>query len=242
MSSRYSHSSIVGRCRSPKRSARSARSRSSAATRSGIVGDVPVDGDGRAVERLEEVAELAPACRTGRPSGLLRRASTSVTRSPNSSRTWSSLPHSGGGCAPGGGGGAYGFIVANIWPMKPSGVQLSRPMVPPGRVTRTSSSATGLVVRREHDADAATGRRRTRRRRTAAPRRRPRASRARALRPRRVWRPVSSSSGVRSVATTVAPAARRGWRRCRIRQPTSRTRSPGRDAAGLDQDRRRASG
>ena len=64
-----------------------------------------------------------------------------MTRSPSRARTWSSLPHSGGGCAPGGGGGAYGFMVANICPMKPSGVQLSRPMVPPGRQTRTSSSA-----------------------------------------------------------------------------------------------------
>ena len=32
-------------------------------------------------------------------------------------------------------------MVANICPMKPSGVQLSTPMVPPGRQTRTSSSA-----------------------------------------------------------------------------------------------------
>ena len=32
-------------------------------------------------------------------------------------------------------------MVANIWPMKPSGVQLTRPIRPPGRTTRTSSSA-----------------------------------------------------------------------------------------------------
>ena len=32
-------------------------------------------------------------------------------------------------------------MVANICPMKPSGVQLSTPIVPPGRQTRTSSSA-----------------------------------------------------------------------------------------------------
>src|SRR4029077_919921 len=70
-----------------------------------------------------------------------RLALTSVTCSPSSARTCSSRPHSGGGCAPGGGGGAYGFIVANICPMNPSGVQLSRPMVPPGRQTRISSSA-----------------------------------------------------------------------------------------------------
>ena len=55
--------------------------------------------------------------------------------------TWAWSPHSGGGWAPGGGGGAYGFMVANIWPMNPAGVQEIRPMVPPGRQTRTSSSA-----------------------------------------------------------------------------------------------------
>ena len=49
-------------------------------------------------------------------------------------------------CRPGGTIGLLswtpeGFMTANISPMKPSGVQLSRPMVPPGRHTRTSSSA-----------------------------------------------------------------------------------------------------
>ena len=68
-------------------------------------------------------------------------ASTSSTLSPSRSRTWSSAPHSGGGCAPAGGGGAYGRSTENICPMTPSGVQLTRPMRPPGRVTRTSSSA-----------------------------------------------------------------------------------------------------
>jgi len=34
----------------------------------------------------------------------------------------SSSPHGGGGWAPGGGGTAYGFMAANIWPMKHSGV------------------------------------------------------------------------------------------------------------------------
>ena len=32
-------------------------------------------------------------------------------------------------------------MVANIRPMKPAGVQLSSPIRPPGRTTRTSSSA-----------------------------------------------------------------------------------------------------
>ena len=88
-------------------------------------------------------------------------------------------PTAAAGCAPGGGGGAYGFIVANRWPMKPSGVQLIIPIVPPGRHTRTSSSAAGLMVRREHRPDSRTSPRRSRRRRTAAPRRRPPPSPAR---------------------------------------------------------------
>ena len=44
-------------------------------------------------------------------------------------------------------------MVRKSAPIMPSGVQLSRPIVPPGRHTRTSSSATCLVVRREHRAD-----------------------------------------------------------------------------------------
>ena len=32
-------------------------------------------------------------------------------------------------------------MVLNSWPMKPSGVQLARPILPPGRQTRTSSAA-----------------------------------------------------------------------------------------------------
>src|SRR3712207_8190310 len=40
-----------------------------------------------------------------------RSSVDSSTRSPNSSRTWSSPPHRGGEDAPGGGGGANGFIV-----------------------------------------------------------------------------------------------------------------------------------
>ena len=72
---------------------------------------------------------------------MSRSSVPNSTRSPNSSRTWSSLPHRGGGCAPGGGGGAYGPIVRNSAPIMPSGVQLSSPIVPPGRQTRTISSA-----------------------------------------------------------------------------------------------------
>jgi hypothetical protein len=44
--------------------------------------------------------------------------------------------------------------VAKSRPTNPSGVQLSTPIVPSGRQTRTSSAAGRGVVRGEHDADA----------------------------------------------------------------------------------------
>ena len=133
-------------------SPRSASAASSAPTSLGAVGDGRVRPRSSDRRRLEVVAELLAGGerRSPRPRGR----ATSVTRSPSSSRTWASPPHSGGGWAPGGGGGANGFMVANIRPMNPSGVQLSSPMVPPGRVTRSSSSAAPLVVRREHHAQA----------------------------------------------------------------------------------------
>ena len=62
-------------------------------------------------------------------------------RSPNRPRRWASLPHSGAGDAPGGGGGANGAIVRNSAPSMPSGVQDSSPSVPPTSHTRTSSPA-----------------------------------------------------------------------------------------------------
>ena len=78
----------------------------------GVGGVEAVDRDGRAVVSLEEVAELGPVGETVDPQGLLPRHQI-VTRSPNRVRTWSARPHSGAGDAPGGGGGAYGFIAAN---------------------------------------------------------------------------------------------------------------------------------
>ena len=49
-------------------------------------------------------------------------------------------PHSDGDCTPGGGGTCRPSVL-NSWPMKPSGVQLARPIRPPGRQTRSSSAA-----------------------------------------------------------------------------------------------------
>ena len=67
---------------------------------------------------------------------------SSLTPSPKSERTWSSTPHASGGVAPGGGGGMNGSIVRKNWPTQPSGGQLAIAIVPPGRATRSSSSAT----------------------------------------------------------------------------------------------------
>ena len=45
-------------------------------------------------------------------------------------------------------------MVANIWPMNPSGVQLSRPILAPGPAHPQQLVGGDLVVRREHHADA----------------------------------------------------------------------------------------
>ena len=82
-----------------------------------------------------------------RPSGSaahgqrLARATTSVTRSPSRARTCSSSPHSGGGCAPGGGRRGVRLHrpeqLADEAPRRPA----DQPDPPAGRHTRTSSSA-----------------------------------------------------------------------------------------------------
>jgi hypothetical protein len=51
-----------------------------------------------------------------------------------------SVPHSDGDLVPAGGATCLPRVL-NSWPMKPSGVQLARPMRPPLRTTRTSSAA-----------------------------------------------------------------------------------------------------
>ena len=50
------------------------------------------------------------------------------------------VPQSAGEETPGGGGTCLPIIL-NSWPMKPSGVQLARPIFPPRLQTRTSSFA-----------------------------------------------------------------------------------------------------
>ncbi len=44
-------------------------------------------------------------------------------------------------------------MVLNSWPMKLSGVQLARPILPPGRQTRIEFVRRLLLIGREHDAE-----------------------------------------------------------------------------------------
>src|SRR6478672_10090405 len=59
---------------------------------------------------------------------------------PNISVMRARVPHSAGDFAPAG-GGRYLPSVLKSWPMKPSGVQLAMPILPPVLHTRTSSAA-----------------------------------------------------------------------------------------------------
>ena len=54
---------------------------------------------------------------------------------------WCSVPHSVGRFQSGGGGGRCEATALNIWPLPPSGVQAATAIVPPERVTRTTSAA-----------------------------------------------------------------------------------------------------
>ena len=59
------------------------------------------------------------------------------------------MPHSAGDLAPAGGGTCLPMVL-NTWPMKPSGVQLARPILPPRLHTRTSLGSGAVLVGREH--------------------------------------------------------------------------------------------
>ena len=96
-----------------RRSAASAsRAASSSAMRVGLVGQAAVGHEGRAVVVAEvgRGTTVGPAKRS--TSMWSRVKARSSTRSPKSSRTWSSRPHSGGGCTPAGGGGTKSRMVA----------------------------------------------------------------------------------------------------------------------------------
>ena len=151
---------------------------------------------------------------------------TKSTPAPNSSSRCASLPHSGGGCAPGGGGGANGPIVRKSAPIMPSGVQLSSPIVPPGRQTRTSSSAAswwwGANIAPIEE--ITTSKDSSSKGRCSAS-----ASTHSSSTPAASARcaPASSSSGVRSLAVTSAPAWAAGIEALPVPAATSRTRMPG---------------
>ena len=112
--------------------------------------------------------------------------------------------------------------------MKPVGVQLIIPMVPPGRVDPDQLVGDGLVVRREHrpdagqhDVEARVGERQ--RLGIGLDPLQPDTRAAAAIR-----RPASNSSGVRSEATTEAPVAAAGIAALPDPAATSSTRWPAR--------------
>ena len=116
--------------------------------------------------------------------------------------------------------------MANICPMNPAGVQLISPIRPPGRQTRTSSSAVAwwnganiaptTEITASNDASPYGSA-------SASPTSHARSTPAAAA----SCRPVSSSSGVRSEATTDAPVCAAGIDALPDPAATSRTWSPG---------------
>jgi len=80
------------------------------------------------------------------------RASIEAASAPNSSlsRVW--VPQSAGDFTPAG-GGMYLPIALNTWPMKPSGVQLARPMLAAGLADAKHLGRGLVLVGREHHAE-----------------------------------------------------------------------------------------
>ena len=85
--------------------------------------------------------EAPPVC-----LGDGRSARIADAGAPNISLIRASVPHNAGDFAPAG-GGRYLPRVLNTCPIKPSGVQLARPILPPRLQTRASSAAAGQSVR-----------------------------------------------------------------------------------------------
>ena len=82
------------------------------------------------------------------------RASTSVTRSPSRARTCASSPHSGGGWAPGGGGGDVRLHGLEQVPDEALGGPADQADAPAGAGHADELVGGLLVVGREHHADA----------------------------------------------------------------------------------------
>ena len=98
----------------------------------------------RAVVRLERLEEvLGRAVAEGEVAPLRSRPWPRRRAAPASR---ASVPHCSGEGTPAG-GGTWAPTILNIWPMKPSGVQLASPMRPPGRHTRSELGRGPLGVR-----------------------------------------------------------------------------------------------
>ena len=122
-------------------SSQNASSASSNSCRAAVALGVRARGDRRPVVGLEVLPVVAGLLERGDLEGLAlervqrprgrRGALADAPRRPRAAAT----------ARRAGAAGANGFIVRNSAPSMPSGVQLRRPIVPPGRQTRTSSSA-----------------------------------------------------------------------------------------------------
>ena len=96
---------------------------------------VGLGGDGRAIARLEVLAEVARALE-GADLQHVALQRGEVDGGAEQLGRCASLPHSGGGCAPGGGGGANGPSVRRSVPIMPSG----RPAQQPDRAAGTADA------------------------------------------------------------------------------------------------------
>ena len=97
--------------------------------------------DRRAVARLEVLAVVVRALERGDVEHVALDRARARRGRPAARARAPRCPTAAGAGRRAGGGGANGPIVRNSPPIMPSGVQLSSPIVPPGRQTRTSSSA-----------------------------------------------------------------------------------------------------
>ena len=217
VNSRYSHciAPPAGRGRVPCRGRRAPSSRR--AHLLGVVGDAAVDRDRRAVVVLEVVAELLAGVEPVDLARSARSAVTSVTRSPSRSRTCCLVAPERrrlGARAAAGGERLHGreHLADEALRRPVDQCRRGRPASSRARARRRRPGGAARTSRPRVEMH----RRRTRRRRTAAPRHPPRATRARHPPRSASRRPTSKSSGVRSLATTVAPRpAPRGSPRCR---------------------------
>ena len=142
------------------------------------------------------------------------------------------VPHRSGDLTPAGGGRCLP-IVLKRWPMKPSGVQLARPIFPPGRQTRISSAAARSWSGVNMTPKVETTTSKLASWKGALPRR-PRGTRSSARRPRRGAGAVEQGRNVVG-RRHVAPTARRRQRGVAVAGSDVQHRLPGADVEGLAQ-------